>query len=128
MMHRIVAKNSNYSRAFAFKVSRKLIGPEEICAFLTNNFSLKSLSVFVEFQRARLVRTITLRLQIRSWFIALFVLLFSAKPLSSFSGASWLIIRSTRRSFKCGSFVLFLIFYSFRHLKIDLVEELLILS
>lgn len=90
--------------------------------FFTNASSLKSLSVFVEFQRVRPVRTTTLRLQIRPWFIApLFALLFPAKPPSSLSGVSWLIMRSTRRSLKCGSFFRP---FSHRHLKIDLVEEL----
>lgn len=48
----------------------KLIGPEGICVFFANGLFLKSLGAFAEFQRARMARTITLRLQIRPWFIA----------------------------------------------------------
>lgn len=95
----------------------KLIGPEGVCVFFTNGSFLKSLDAFVEFQRARTARTITLRLQIRPWFIApLFAPLIFRKALLV---ASQRVV--TNYSIDAPIFQMRSLRTFFHHLKTDLV-------
>lgn len=99
------------------RVSRQVNWSGRSLRFFTNGLFLKSLDAFVEFQRARTARTITLRLQIRPWFIApLFAPLIFRKALLV---ASQRVV--TNYSIDAPIFQMRSLRTFFHHLKTDLV-------